>query len=299
MGVRSLGYWGFEVSDPQAWTTFLVDQLGMVEGDRGADGSHAFRLDAYASRIRLHQGPSDDIAYIGWEVSSARDLNDQASKLEAAGYAITQGSGELAQLRQVEDLIVVYDPDGVRTEIFWGPRFSPKPFASPIVPKGFVAAPNGPGHHVLVVQDCDKTNHFYCDLLGLRLSDYIKSVEPDRPELVVTFLHANARHHSFAFAEVPFTPKRKMQHFAVQVADMSDVGLAYDRCLAAGHPVAMTLGHHPNCLSFSFYVRTPSGIDLEYTWGSREVDDTTWMPKAYSQLSDWGHQVKLDLIEPA
>lgn len=299
MGIRSLGYWGFEVRDPEAWRNLLVSQLGLVEGPKGTDGADVYRNDAYASRIRIQPGEADDIAFIGWEVGGTSELAEMAGKLESGGYAVTTDTAELARHRQVEDLILVEDPDGVRTEIFWGPQIAERPFSSPLVPNGFVAAPNGVGHHVLIVRDREKTMAFYCDILGLRLSDYIRAGGGDGPELLVTFLHANARHHSFAFAQVPFIPKRKMQHFSVQVADMSDVGFAYDRCLAAGTPVAMTPGHHPNCLSFSFYVRTPSGIDVEYSWGSREVDDETWVPKTYSQLSDWGHKVELDLIEPA
>ena len=299
MAVRSLGYWGFEVSDRLAWQQLLVDQLGLVRTSDSSDGAHVYRIDRYQSRLRVYEGPADDIAFIGWEVAGPAELDAMAQALGDMGYDPQPGDPTLAKARCVEGLIVLNDPDGVRTEIFWGPEIAAQPFASPLVPSGFVGAPNGAGHHVLLVRDSEKTMAFYRDMLGLKLSDYIRSVEPDRPQILVTFLHANPRHHSLAFAEVPFKPKRKMQHFALQVASMSDVGLAYDRILAAGTPVAMTLGHHPNCDSFSFYGRTPSGIDFEYSWGTHQIDDAIWVPKTYQQLSDWGHKVELDLIVPA
>jgi hypothetical protein len=62
----------------------------------------------------------------------------------------------------------------------------------------------------------------------------------------------------------------------LEVGSMDDVGRAYDRCLAAGVPIASTLGVHPNDRMFSFYARTPSWFDLELGWGDRKIDDATW-----------------------
>lgn len=297
MTVKSLGYWGIEASNRAAWRHFLVDQLGLVEG-RSGFSADVYRIDEYASRLRIEEGPADDVAYVGWEVAGPAELAAMADRLETAGYAVTSGGPDHAKERQVEDLIFVDDPDGVRTEIFWGPEIAQRPFASPVTPGGFVGAPNGAGHHVLVVRDRERTLSFYRDLLGLKLSDYIRQPHDDGSSAFVTFMHANPRHHSLAFAEVPFKPKRKLQHIAFQVNEMSDVGFAYDRLLAEETPVAMTLGHHPNCQSFSFYARSPSDVDVEFSWGTIAIDDETWVPKTYSQLSDWGHKVQLSLIEP-
>lgn len=297
-GVISLGYWGFEVSEREAWRHFLVDVLGLTGAERDTDGADVFRIDEYRSRLRIYDGPTDDVAFVGWEVAGPAELAEVGASLRQAGHEVVTGGAELAKARRVEDLLVLEDPDGVRTEIFWGAEIAATPFVSPLVPAGFVGSAEGVGHHVLVVRDREKTLGFYRDLLGLKLSDYIRSDEPGRPSLLVTFMHANTRHHSLAFAEVPFKPKRKMQHISFQVASMTDVGRAYDRVLAAETPVAMSLGHHPNCDSFSFYVRSPSGVDVEFAWGTRRIDDAIWAPKTYSQLSDWGHKVGLDLIEP-
>ena len=297
MTVQSLGYWGFEVSDRAAWQRLLVDGLGLMRSEDGVDGAHVYRIDAYQSRLQLYEGLRDDISFIGWEVGGPAELAALSRRLEQAGYSIEIGDAALCRARFVEEMFTVLDPDGVRTELFWGPRIAVQPFFSSQAPGGFVGAPNGAGHHVIVVRDHKKTLAFYRDLLGLKLTDYIRSDEDGRPKVLVTFMHSNPRHHSLAFVEAPFKPKRKMQHFALQVRDMSAVGRAYDRLLAADTPIAMTLGHHPNCQSFSFYVRSPSGVDIEYAWGTIDVDDSTWVPKTYSQLSDWGHKVGLDLIE--
>ena len=41
-------------------------------------------------------------------------------------------------------------------------------------------------------------------------------------------------------------------------------------------PLAMSLGRHTNDLMTSFYVRTPSGFEIEYGTGGLVVDDDTW-----------------------
>ena len=38
----------------------------------------------------------------------------------------------------------------------------------------------------------------------------------------------------------------------------------------------MSLGRHTNDLMTSFYVRTPSGFEIEYGTGGIVVDDDTW-----------------------
>lgn len=299
MAVTSLGYWGIEASDPAAWRHFLIDQIGLMDGGKGLDGADVYRNDCYASRVRVHEGAADDVTYVGWEVDGASELAAIAKRLSEAGYAARQGGLELARARQVEDLVVIDDPDGVKVEIYWGAERAQRPFASIVTPGGFVTGEDGVGHFVILAQDAEKTRHFYADLLGLKLSDYIRVPHPDGSATHLTFLHANARHHSLAFGQVPFKPKRKIQHISFQTNEMSDVGFAFDRFIAAGTPVAQTLGHHPNCGTFSFYVRSPSGIDVEMGWGSLEIDDAVWVPKTYSQLSDWGHNVQLPLVEPA
>ncbi|MNC29234.1 3-methylcatechol 2,3-dioxygenase [compost metagenome] len=112
------------------------------------------------------------------------------------------------------------------------------------------------------------------------------------PGLLVdpTFFHtASGRHHSIATAENPMATKT-LNHFMLQVEDLDDVGLAYDRTVKAGIPVALELGHHPNDRMFSFYARTPSGFNFEIGWGGVVIDENDWEVRSYSQMSDWGHK---------
>jgi len=102
------------------------------------------------------------------------------------------------------------------------------------------------------------------------------------------FAHVNARHHSLAFG--PGRSRSAFHHFMVEVSDLDAVGRAYDRLETMGLPIATTIGKHTNDEMVSFYVRTPSGFEIEYGCGGRKVDDATWVPVTYDSPDAWGPQ---------
>ena len=286
--VARLGYLGFEVSDVPAWERLLVDVLGLVVSGRGPDGSVALRTDDQAQRLTLHPGARDDVLYVGFELDDDASLDRLGKELSAAGIRARCAADDIARARRVRRLWQTEDPNGVPLELFSGPDAAAEPFRSALVPSGFVTGAEGLGHVLLAATDADATERFYCDRLGMRVSDRIVAEMAPGFSLCATFLHANPRHHTVAFAQAPL-PKR-MHHFMLEVGAMDDVGRAYDRCLAAGVPLANTLGVHPNDRMFSFYARTPSGLDLEFGWGGRKVDEATWEVTTYDRVSVWGHR---------
>lgn len=284
--IEALGYVGLEVSDFDAWRTFACDELGLQWSDR-EDGAVDLRIDDYASRIRLHQGPRDDLAYAGWEVKDAQALATLATRLRAQGIAVEEADAEAAADRRVHELIRFTDPEGNAHEAFYGPlQRTNTPFVSPIGAR-FKTGRQGLGHLVLSCRDKPAMMAFFIDLLGFRLSDHIKTeVVPGRP-LEISFMRCNGRHHSLALAPVPI-PK-KIVHLMVETTTVDDVGRALDRCMKAGRHLTFTLGRHSNDDMLSFYPLTPSGFDLEYGWGGLEVDDQTWHVLTHHANSAWGH----------
>ncbi len=131
----------------------------------------------------------------------------------------------------------------------------------------------------------EESIEFYRDVLGLRLSGYMK---PPGAFKVAFFHTKNGRYHTIATGEVP--TQKKIMHFAVEVNSMDDVGMALDRAVAAGVPITSSMGHHPNAESVSFYMQTPSGFDAEILTGELTVDDENWQIKTYQEFSDWGHK---------
>ncbi len=287
ISVTQLGYVGFEVADLEAWERFATDVLGLESTGRRADGSLALRMDDYAQRIVLHPGSADDLAYSGWELADGAALEALVERLRAAGASVREASADEAALRGVDRYFAVADPGGNRVELYWGPAMADRPFHSTQVAAGFLTGESGLGHVVLAVPSLREAEDFYCRLLGLRVSDYIRTTIGGEIPLEIAFLRANPRHHSLAFVALPL-PKR-LHHLMLEVGSLDDVGRALDRCRAAGVPITRGLGRHPNDRMFSFYLATPSGFEIEYGWGGRTADDASWNVRSYGQMSEWGH----------
>lgn len=285
--IEALGYVGLEVSDLLAWQVFACDELGLHWSPRD-DGTVDLRIDDYATRIRLHVGPRDDLAYAGWEVRDQAALSSLAQRLQAQGVAVEHGDAAAAADRRVHALIRFADPEGNAHEAFFGPlQRTNVPFVSP-TGATFKTGRQGLGHLVLACREKSAMMEFFLDLLGFRLSDHIRTeVVPGRP-LEISFMRCNGRHHSLALVPVPL-PKR-IVHLMVEVARIDDVGRALDRSMKAGRHLSFTLGRHSNDDMLSFYPLSPSGFDIEYGWGGLEVHDETWHVLTHDANSAWGHQ---------
>jgi len=282
--VKQLGYLVFEVSDLAAWEEFGAKVLGLQVVDSRGDDGFSLRMDGYRQRFFIEQGPADDLAAIGWEVEGPAELEAFARRFRDAGHKVTQGSPDEAARRNVQALIRVNDPAGNPNEIFYGPEKAKEPFVSEVVHSGFVADEQGFGHVVVAAKDQDEHEAFYAAMFGLKLSDYIRC-EYFGHKIDVTFMHANARHHSLAFGGGQL---KRIHHFMVQAKSMDEVGMCYDRFLFSGGMVHQTLGRHPNDKMFSFYGYTPSGFHFEFGSGAIEIGEG-WESTTHGKVSEWGH----------
>jgi len=294
MGIKQLGYLGLEVSNLEAWESYAGPLLGFDVSKDDATGRLYLRMDAYHHRIALHEGPSDDLAYIGWQVNTEPELEDLAQKLEANGTKVTALSPEELDIRKVYKAYRFQDPSGIVSEIFYGrlAMYTEKiHHGFPVT--GFNADELGLGHCGLVAKNLEETIKFYRDVLGMRISDHVLLPVGDT-SIPAAFFHCNPRHHSVAFLEMEL-PK-KLQHFMIELLSLDDVGRGYDRCQEAGVPLATTIGKHTNDHMHSFYMQSPSGFSVEYGWGARLIDDETWVAEMHTHGSIWGHKLVDDRL---
>lgn len=289
--ISNLGYFVIGVSDLDTWQRFAVDVIGMQVVQRSSQHL-ALRIDDMRQRILLERGGDDDLQVAGWEFSTEKELDSFVLQLQSRGIAVQEPGSEAAAARRVRKLFRCIDPNGLAHELYFGAEQAhmTDPFRSQVLRSRFVAGDLGVGHFVALAKDAQETLDFYLHTLGLSVSDHVRSEVRPGLTMHTTFLHAKTgRHHSVAALKHPLPFPKRIHHIMVEVADLNDVGLAYDRCLHAGLPIEMTLGHHPNDGMTSFYVRTPSGFALEFGWGGRVVDDADWTVKSYVGNSDWGH----------
>jgi biphenyl-2,3-diol 1,2-dioxygenase len=289
--VTQLGYLGLNVKDLTEWERFATEILGLQPAGNAPDGALYLRMDEHHHRFILQQNAADDLAFIGWEVTDQPALRELTTQLKADGAEVVAGTPELARARGVVELVQFRDPSGIPSEAYYGPLMNfQEPFHSSRPITGFETGTMGLGHMVLSVDDAAKSLHFYRDVLGMRISDFIEMrMRRGAPSgLMLTFMHCNPRHHTVAFGEMR-SPKR-LHHFMLQVKTIDDVCSTMYLCQDRGVPVAATLGRHTNDHMVSFYLRTPSGFEVEYGYGARVVDDATWKVQRHEAGSIWGHR---------
>ena len=281
MEIQALGYLAVGSPKLEDWRAFATSRVGMQEVDRGG-GMWAFRMDDRKQRLIVDAGIAAGEQVFGWEVADAAALDALAARLERAGVPLRREPATLADARWVGGLISFVDPAGNRLEAFHGAAIADAPFRPGRDNGGFRTGPQGMGHVLLAVPQIDQALMFYRDLLGFRISDFI------RTPVAAYFLHVNPRHHSLALVEAPH---RAAHHLMVEFFSLDDVGQGYDIALGEPGRVAVTLGRHANDLMTSFYMRTPSPILIECGWGGREVDDAAWRPLEMTTVgSYWGHR---------
>ncbi len=287
MTIQALGYLGIGSAKLDDWTSFATDRLGLQAVDAGG-GMRAFRMDDHKQRLIIDRAMPDGERTFGWEVADAASLDALAAHLDRAGVAVRREPRVLADQRCVGGLISFADPAGNRLEAFYGAQIADEPFRPGRDIAGFRAGPLGMGHVVLVTPQIDTALAFYRDLLGFRISDFI------RTPIAAYFLHVNPRHHSLALIE---GPNSAMHHLMMELYSFDDVGQTYDIALGDPNRIAATLGRHPNDFMTSFYMHTPSDILVEYGWGGRDVDDTNWQPVEMTGVgSFWGHHGLFDTL---
>jgi 3,4-dihydroxy-9,10-secoandrosta-1,3,5(10)-triene-9,17-dione 4,5-dioxygenase len=157
----------------------------------------------------------------------------------------------------------------------------------------FVTEEQGLGHVVLSTKDDAEALHFYRDVLGFRLRDSMRlppqmvGRPADGDPAWLRFFGCNPRHHSLAFLPMP-TPTG-IVHLMVEVGEADDVGLCLDRAYRRKVPMAATLGRHVNDKMLSFYMKSPSGFQIEFGCEGLEVDDDDWVARESTAVSLWGH----------
>ena len=289
MNVRSLGYVGLESQNIAAWPEIGPSIFGFQVTGPGDGSVVHLRLDDRHHRIAVHAGEEDRLAYLGWEVATATELGEATAHLKARGVEVTAASDPECGERHVEGMVHFRDPAGLRHEVFYGAQESYRSYEPGRRHQGFVTGDQGVGHAVLVVPDAAAIHDFALNTLQLAMTDVTVG-----PMGKAHFYHVNRRHHSLAVVGLP--NMRGLHHVMVQVRDVDDVGIAYDRVQARieSHndmALSVTLGRHSTDRMLSFYVDTPSGFTLEYGWGALELDDSSWVVTRTDFPPDvWGHK---------
>ncbi|EUA08411.1 glyoxalase/Bleomycin resistance /Dioxygenase superfamily protein [Mycobacterium kansasii 732] len=297
-----LGYIVIETEKFTDWRRFGRDAIGM-HLDETAPGVMRFRLDDNECRFLLQRGPAEDATALGWELDDHSTFDTIEARIKSHGVPVTVGSDHDAALRGVERFVRFPGPNGLTQEMYVNARNGPEPLTL-AASGGFVTGVHGMGHVAIATKKPHQMRGYYDTVFDARLSDYIDETISG-VKFKIRFLRVNERHHTVAIAStkhLPINPIRtRIQHCNVQVAELSDMTLAYQRVKHLGFDMALSVGQHTNDKELSFYAVTPSGFEWELGWNPIVVDESTWEPTTHQGISIWGHtpegQAIVDIFE--
>ena len=296
-----LGYVGLLAQDPASWRDFGTQVCGLAPAlippgprrngiptpapetqGRAEDGSIFLKMDDRQWRLAIHPSDSNGLAYLGFEVSSETEFARALESISGKGVAIREGAAEERQLRSVGSLAVLEDPAGHRLELFSTPVID-QPFRSEF-DIDFLTGDLGMGHVVLYVPEIEPALDFYRDVLGFERTDFMNF----GPEgMGIHFLRCTRRHHSVALLQIG--DLSGLQHLMLEATSLDGVGKAIDRAKSAGVEIASTLGRHRNDKTVSFYMKGPSGLEVELGWDGMLIDEG-WVEHEFAGGGDdWGH----------
>lgn len=290
MAIRSLAYVVIDTADVDAWRAYGENVLGLQASDH-PEGIR-LRMDERPFRMLIRKADQDQFHAAGLVYPDKKSFERGIEGLRNAGVAIEPASAEEAKDRFVVEFVRCVDPSGNRLEIGWGRIVDGAPFVSPAGVSGFVTGELGMGHVVFPAMKVEETRAFYIDLLGFGDTDfmraYLQGGGPEDPGIGMYFLHCdNPRHHTVALGEIPVPTG--LIHMMLEVKTLDDVGHALDRAMAAGVHITASLGKHMNDKMISFYMRTPSGFDIEYGFDGIQPDWKTFTPTISVKEDEWGH----------
>lgn len=289
-GKVHLGYLVIETNKFDDWRRFGRDAIGMHLDDALPDVLR-FRLDANECRFLLQRGPAEDTTALGWELDDHATFDTIEKRIRDRGVPAMEGSAEDAALRGVERFLRFPGPNGLAQEMYVRAHAAAQPL-SLAAAGGFVTGTDGMGHVAIATKKPHQMRGYYSTVFDARLSDYIDETI-NGLKFKIRFLRVNERHHTVAIAAVnrlPVNPIRtRIQHCNVQVAELDDLTLAYQRVKELGFDMALSIGQHTNDKELSFYAMTPSGFEWELGWNPIVVDESTWEPTTHQGISIWGH----------
>ncbi len=284
-GVTELGYVRFGVSNLEEWKTFAGDILALEVVETG-EKSASLRMDYWHHRIILEEHESDDILTAGLRVAGNEEFKQMQATLAGNNISFEVGDQSLCARRQVLQLLVLEDPAGNPLEIFHGPRIDTHlPFHPGRRMHGqYVTDSGGVGHMILGHQGLDQVYEFY-RLLGMRGGiEYRIPIGKDAT-FDLLFMHCNERDHTFAFGLPPLEGKH-INHLMLEVDNLDDVFMTYELVKDSQYAIAIEPGKHANDRMFSFYMKGPSGWQVEIGYGGRPSTHQT----EFFVQDTYGHQ---------
>jgi len=207
--------------------------------------------------LTLHETGGAGLHHVALEVASPDEIDRAFDELSAAGVnVVTPPAQELEP--GIARAIRFTDPDGFLVELVAGVDSVRDPYGQRDV------KPQDLNHLVLSVADADRSEAFYRDQLGFKLSDRFVGG--------LSFWACNANHHSLAFGQSR-DGKPAFHHAAFEMKDWEEWIKAVYHAGERGIPRVWGPGRHLFGNNLFSYYKDPEGNTVEYTAEVEQLTD--------------------------
>lgn len=268
--IRGLNHFAINAPEPTEVADF-AEAFGLEVHDR-ADSIAVRCAGRDQDQIRVHAGPARTVHHLSFSVAPA-DLDSVAGRLAQAGVPRTDPPDGGA-----DGGLWTVDPDGNHVHITdtepapWA-GYKPQPSNQDdrgerwdvaqwkLVPS--TVQPRRLMHGLLFSPDVSAMERFYCDVLGLRLSNRI-------PGKVVFLNAGRGDHHVFGFIG---SDRPGFHHCAWEVPNVDAIAVGAESVSAKGFADGWGLGRHTLGSNYFHYVKAPTGMWWEYSCDIDQVTD--------------------------
>ncbi len=271
LGLRRIHHTCLRVADLDEAISRWSIQFGLAVHERDAGrGLLACAYEPYSLELVGDEHPGAD--HTGYELKRGIDLEDASAHLTGLGvpHRLHDGAVHLT------------DPDGHGVELVpWQPDPDPRPAIarSTATLGGF--HPRKLGHINALTGDLTGMTSFYCDVLGMQVTDRLGDEG--------TWLHVNADHHCTALVGKGYA---HFHHLALELTDWGELRVALDHLAQHGRWLAWGPVRHALGRNLAAYVRIPEEecfvelyCDMEQLESDHEPRD--WPDDAHSS-NTWG-----------
>jgi catechol 2,3-dioxygenase len=151
-------------------------------------------------------------------------------------------------------------------------------------------APRKLGHVLLFTPDVDRQVDFYTRVLGLKLSDRVKSI--------IAFTRCTTDHHNLAFLA---SKGPGFHHASFQVGSVDEIAVGAARMHDAGWQKGWGLGRHVIGSNYFHYTRDPWGSFAEYYHDLDFIpEECAWVARDFPEedsLYVWGPPLPPEFVE--
>jgi catechol 2,3-dioxygenase-like lactoylglutathione lyase family enzyme len=211
-------------------------QFGLTERER-YDGRALLRCGYEPYSLELVEAAEPGFDHHAFELAERCTLGDAAAHLDRHRVAYELRDGALH----------LVDADGFGVELVpHRPPDDPRPDVARSTSELHAFRPRKLGHTNLLTGNLAGQTSFYCDVLGLRITDRLGDEG--------TWFHCNADHHVLALVGKGYA---HCHHLALELVDWGEIRVALDHLAQHGRWIAWGPVRHGLGRNLSAYVRIP------------------------------------------